>query len=38
VIAMQPLSDAQVQKYKLPSGQWMGAEVRASRGLLCQHL
>lgn len=29
VIAMQPLSDAQVQKYRLPVGQWVGAEVPA---------
>lgn len=30
VIAMQPLSDAQVQKYRLPAGQWVGAEVSTS--------
>ncbi|PRW39290.1 Soluble starch synthase chloroplastic amyloplastic isoform A [Chlorella sorokiniana] len=29
VITMQPLSDAQVQKFRLPAGQWVGAEVPA---------
>lgn len=31
MIAMQPLSDAQVQKYRLPAGQWVGAEVSTGR-------
>lgn len=30
VIAMQPLSDAQVQRFRLPAGQWVAAEVRMS--------
>lgn len=33
MIAMAPLSPADVAKYELPAGNWVGAEVRSKTGL-----